>query len=229
MIKAFSEAFKPRGYVLSVALSSDQKIIDASYDLDLLSQYVDFMTLKTYDYHRCYNREACHHAALYSSDNYNADSTVNYFISNSNNHLQNKLILGVPTHGQSFTYNQNVSFGANSIGPGSVGGITLSQGTLGYFEVCDKVKAKGWLTFRNSNTNSGPFAQHDDQRVYYDDIENVRAKAKFVKEKKLGGVAISDLGYDDYMGYCGCGKSPLLTALNQELRGIGGTQFNTCT
>lgn len=66
----------------------------------------------------------------------------------------------------------------------------------------------------------GPYAIRNDQWVSYDDVSNVLAKASFIRELNLAGGMIWALDLDDFKGKCGCGKYPLLSALN---RGLGGS------
>lgn len=42
-------------------------------------------------------------------------------------------------------------------------------------------------------------------------------QADLIKELNLGGGSIWSLDLDDFSGNCGCGKYPLLTALNRGL------------
>lgn len=78
-----------------------------------------------------------------------------------------------------------------------------------------------WTNVRDEEHNLGSYATKDNQWVAYDDIENIRAKAKYVRDKELGGAMIWTLDFDDFHGICGYGKFPLLATLNLELRGYG--------
>lgn len=50
-----------------------------------------------------------------------------------------------------------------------------------------------------------------------------------MRNLNLGGGMIWALDLDDFSGSCGCGKYPLLTTLNQELRGTKGPKIDNCT
>lgn len=75
----------------------------------------------------------------------------------------------------------------------------------------------------------GPYAFSGNQWVSYDDVQIFRIKAKYMRSLNLGGGMVWSLDFDDFKGTFRCGQNPLLTALNQELRGIGGTVVNNCT
>lgn len=106
--------------------------------------------------------------------------------------------------------------GAPSNSPGMEGPFTSLPGTLAYYEICNNTQHNGWTVVQNDG--AGPYAYHGDQWVSYDNVENIRAKAKYVLDNNLGGAMIWTLDFDDFRGSCGCGNYPLLTALNQAIR-----------
>lgn len=218
---------------MSSAVSANKRVIDAAYDVPKLAQYFDWISLMTYDYHGSFDGKTGHNAPFRSlgdpSDNFYAEFTVNYWIEKGA--PSTKLILGIPSYGQSFTLADpgNNGLNAPSSGPGEAGAFTAQGGVLAYYEICDKTKNNGWQVVRDPENRIGPYAFNGNQWVSYDDVENFRVKAKFVREKSLGGGMVWSLDFDDFTGKCGCGNYPLLTALNQELRNIGGTSVNNCT
>lgn len=96
--------------------------------------------------------------------------------------------------------------------------------TMVFDEICGKAKY-GWKVVHN---RAGSYIHKNNQSIAFDDVENIRAKAKLICEMNLGGGVLWTLDYDDFRGSCGCGKYPLITALNQEIRGIGGTPVQNC-
>lgn len=214
---------------MSAAVSAGQKVIDAAYDVPQIAQHLDWIAMMTYDYHGSFDGKTGHNAPFYSSDNFNVDFTVNYWLQRGA--PSRKLVLGVPSYGQSFTLAnaQNHGLNAASSGPGQAGPISKAPGTLAYYEICDKTKRNGWTVVRDPQNKIGPYAYKDNQWVSYDDVDNIRAKAKYVKSKNLGGGMIWTVDFDDFNNSCGCGKNPLLTAFNQELRNIGGNPVKNCT
>ena len=53
-------------YILSAALGCRKPDIDAGYEIDKISQYLDFLNLMTYDLRGPTDEIASHHSALYS-------------------------------------------------------------------------------------------------------------------------------------------------------------------
>ena len=61
------------------------------------------------------------------------------------------------------------------------------------------------------------------QWVGYDDVGMIEHKSRFIKDNGYGGGMIWALDLDDFKGqFCGCGKYPLLTAINRVLRNYSG-------
>lgn len=98
------------------------------------------------------------------------------------------------------------------------------------FQVCERVKRRSWTVTRDREGRIGPYAHSGNQWVSYDDVEEVRSKSQLIKQLGLGGGMIWALDLDDFRNRCGCGKHPLLSALNSELRGGGSrSQLPNCT
>ena len=52
--------------ILSAALGCRKPDIDAGYEIEKISQYLDFLNLMTYDLRGSFDEFASHHSALYS-------------------------------------------------------------------------------------------------------------------------------------------------------------------
>ena len=63
---------------------------------------------------------------------------------------RNKIILGIPTYGRSFTLsNEDLNeVGSPASGPGDKGDGTNEAGYLAYYEICQRVKIKTGLLER---------------------------------------------------------------------------------
>lgn len=229
MTKELSESFKPEGLLVTAAVSANPTTSDQAYDIPTMSKYLDFINLMSYDYHGQWDHKTGHNAPFEASDNFNVKASVDYWLQKGT--APEKLILGLPTYGQSFTLSnpQNNGFDAPASGGGQAGQYTKAAGTLAYYEICEKTKKEGWKVVRDPQNKIGPYATKDNQWVSFDDAENAHTKGKYICEKGLGGGMIWALDFDDFKGSCGCGKYPILTALNQEIRGVGGAPVQNCT
>lgn len=234
LLRDLSEALTPKGLLLSIAVSANKIAVDRGYvNISQIAQYVDWVGVVAYDYHSGWGSETGHVASLYHhpdeiSPFLNANFSVRYWIKKGM--PAEKIVMGIPTYGSSFTLaeeSQN-QVRANASGPGEPGKFTRSAGFLAYHEICDNVKNDGWVVTKDPEGRVGPYASKHDQWVSYDDVSNVVKKAELIKELNLGGGMIWSMDLDDFKGLCGCGRFPLLTALN---RGLGKGDGNTtdCT
>jgi chitinase len=82
-IKELSAAFKPEGLLLTAAVSPSARVIDEAYDIPALSQYLDYVSVMTYDYHGQWDKVTGHLAPLKEHPE-DADKTFNLV---SNKHL----------------------------------------------------------------------------------------------------------------------------------------------
>ncbi|XP_026742791.1 probable chitinase 10 isoform X2 [Trichoplusia ni] len=226
LVKELRATFKPRGLLLSAAVSGSKRVIDAGYDVPTLSKNLDWISLMTYDYHGQWDKKTGHVSPMYASDSdadktLNTNFTVHYWIDKGAQ--REKLILGVPFYGQSFSLEENAGtgLGVPSYAGGEAGDETRARGFLSFYEICDRIRVKGWHISRDPGGRMGPYAYYDDQWVSFDDDFMVRHKAEYVRAMGLGGSMAWSLDLDDFSGRnCGCGKSPLLATLNHVLRGL---------
>lgn len=65
LVKGLSEAFKPKGLLLSSAVSPSKVVIDAGYDVPALNKYFDWIAIMTYDFHGNWDKQTGHVAPLY--------------------------------------------------------------------------------------------------------------------------------------------------------------------
>ena len=65
-VKELSAAFKPRGLLVTAAVSPSNKVMDAGYDIPALSKYLDYISVMTYDYHGQWDKKTGHVAPMYA-------------------------------------------------------------------------------------------------------------------------------------------------------------------
>ncbi|XP_059052233.1 mucin-2 [Achroia grisella] len=141
---------KPR-LLLTMAVPAGIEYIQKGFDVKTLNRYLDWMNLLSYDYHSAFEPAVNHHAPLfpleepneYSTDNeLNIDYTIKFYIENGAD--ADKLVLGIPTYGRSYTlFNPDaVEIGSPADGPGEQGDATREKGYLAYYEICEALKPK---------------------------------------------------------------------------------------
>lgn len=119
-----------------------------AYSVPALVQYLDWIGVMSYDYHGYWDSKTGHAAPLYqasnrpNNDHLNVNFSMSYWIEQGV--PSNKLVMGVPTYGQSFTLSREPSttetpaLDVEVSGPGYPGEFTMSAGILAYYEVSVK-------------------------------------------------------------------------------------------
>lgn len=161
-------------------------------------RYADFLNVLSYDYHTSFDPETDHHAPLKSKPGtldqevarLNVDWTINYYIKKGT--PREKIILGIPTYGRSFTLSEASNNGVNAVadGPGEPGPSTREKGYLAFYEICQKVEDENWELHRPFPHIEGPFAVNGKQWVAFDDIEIIQDKARYIIDNGLGGAMV---------------------------------------
>lgn len=222
LLRELSAEFKPRGLLLSAAVSPSKKVIDKGYDVPALAKYLDWIAVMAYDYHGQWDKKTGHVAPLYyhpddEIDYFNANYSINYWISKGAS--PRSIVMGMPLYGQSFTINDpRAGTGLNSpASAGNAGEFTRAAGFLSYYEICDRVRNRGWTVVQDPQGRMGPYAYKGSQWVSYDDPEMTKRKAQFVRDLGLGGGMIWALDLDDFRGRCGDGPHPLMHVIQRVL------------
>ena len=65
LAKELSDAFQPKGYLLTAAVSAGKGTIDIAYDVPALSKYLNFINLMAYDFHGGWEQETGANAPLH--------------------------------------------------------------------------------------------------------------------------------------------------------------------
>ena len=75
-------AFKPRGLLLSAAVSPSKKIMDVGYDIPSIARDLDWINVMTYDYHGQWDKKTGHVAPFYGhpDDDYSYFNAVSLFL-----------------------------------------------------------------------------------------------------------------------------------------------------
>nr|QDA39872.1 chitinase 4 [Phenacoccus solenopsis] len=223
LLRDLREAFSKHNLLLSAAVSSNKDIIERAYDIPTISSYVDWLSLMAYDYHGYWEGKANHLAPLYEEnhntpDHLNIEFSVSHWLQKGA--PRHKLILGLPFYGQSFTLKSPSSHevGSKIIGAGKPARHTRVPGFVAYYEICEMVSQNNWNVVKEKN---GHYTYSQDQWISYNDVTDIRAKGKYIKENDLGGASVWALDLDDFVNVCGCGANPLLSAINEELSTFG--------
>lgn len=184
----------------------------------------------TYDLHGSWDSSIGINAPLYAGANdvteiqkqLNVDSCIKYWISEGAS--SEKLILGVPLYGRSFTLSNPdlTTPGSPHSGPGLGGSYSNEPGNLGFNEICEQLSS--WTRVWDA-TQRVPYAYNGNQWVGYDDVESLTIKSNYIKKMKLGGAMVWSVETDDFKGFCGHGNFPLIRTLYNVV--IGNTPIPT--
>ncbi|XP_017893236.1 probable chitinase 10 [Ceratina calcarata] len=210
--------------ILSAAVPASFEAIAAGYDVPEISKYLDFINIMTYDLHGQWERQVGHNSPLFpleSATSYQKKLTVDYSAREwvKQGAPKEKLMIGMPTYGRSFTLVDKEKFdiGAPASGGGTPGNYTNESGFLSYYEICGFLNEDNTTLVWDSEQQV-PFAYKEDQWVGFDDERSLINKMQWLKEEGFGGVMIWSVDMDDFNGLCGAGKYPLIKAMMKELR-----------
>ncbi|KAJ3624357.1 hypothetical protein MTP99_017991 [Tenebrio molitor] len=234
LLKELREAFeaeaqeiKKPSLLLSAAVPVGPDNIKAGYDVPAVASYLDFINLMAYDFHGKWERETGHNAPLHSpsSDSQyqkqlNVEHAANLWVKLGA--PKEKLVIGMPTYGRSFTLSNTAKFGVHSpaSGGGKEGIYTKESGFLAYYEVCEMLH--NGATYIWDEEMKVPYVVNGDQWIGFDDEKSIRHKMKWIKDNGFAGAMVWTIDMDDFTGTV-CGgevKYPLIGAMREELRGI---------
>lgn len=132
-----------------------------------------------------------------------------------------KLVIGMPTYGRSFTLTNPDNYVVNSEAKdgGKAGEYTREAGFLSYYEVCEMLLQGANYVW--DDEMQVPYLVNGDQWVGFDDEKSIRNKMTWIKTNGYAGAMVWTVDMDDFNGtVCGSGvKYPLIGAMREELLG----------
>lgn len=241
LVKELRVDFKKHNLLLTSAIGASKAIIDAAYNVRVLSTYLDFLHIMCYDYGGAWDRKVTANAPLQSEGTLNVQFTIDYLIAQGAS--PSKLVLGVPFYGRTFVTDSVAgALGDAASNVGFQGPFTKENGFIGYNELCALLadKNSGWTSTYDTATRQGIARHRDDvanetRVVTYDSLRSMAVKARYAVQKGLAGTMVWSVDTDDFHGDClgesdvyvdfpGVGKSlrtatnfPLLRTLNEAL------------
>ncbi|KAG8451049.1 hypothetical protein GDO86_003363 [Hymenochirus boettgeri] len=228
-VQEASQTNKPR-LLISAAVSAGQPTIEAGYQIPQLSQYLDLINVMTYDLRGSWEGFTGENSPLYQGPadqggyvDFNVDYALNYW--KNNGAAAEKLMVGFPAYGRTFTLSNPSSngLGASTSGAGSAAPYTQEAGFMAYFEICSFLKQDATVVW--NSPQDVPYAYKGSQWIGYDNEKSFQIKAEWLMKNNFGGAMVWALPLDDFSGqFCGQGKYPLMNTLKNAL----GISFANC-
>jgi len=191
-IKIISERLKKENpdYMVSLCLYAvDYHNI---FEIKTIDPYIDFYTMMGYDYYGSFSKHAGPVSPLYKTKTFGEhclESSVDYYISKGVN--PSKLIVGLPNYGAEWIVNNTVipskaeKFYSHAIYKTIKKVYTDSLNLPILF---DSACVSNYINIKD---NDG------DRQLWFNDVKSFAVKYDWIKSRKLGGVGIWALGYDD--------------------------------
>ncbi|KAG5677872.1 hypothetical protein PVAND_007589 [Polypedilum vanderplanki] len=206
LLKDFYEVYKQQNLYLSVTLRAVKWAIDVAYDLKAISNYVDAIHMRTFDYAGIWTKKIDYSAALY--DHRKNAKTIDAALKIYQNAgvSSHKLILGIPFYARTFaTATSDGNIGDESERMAFKGPILKNSELLGYNEICRMKKQHSWLFKfdKNASQTIGKFINNGKVHVaVFDTPRSVANKVKYALENNLRGLWVWWVDTDDFNGEC---------------------------
>ncbi|XP_069798330.1 acidic mammalian chitinase-like isoform X2 [Narcine bancroftii] len=187
---------------------------DVGFEMNKVGQYLDFLNLMMYDFYGAWNsftRPRAFPTRLESSM-LNLESAAKFW--KENGLPLQKMIIGFPTYGRTFTLKLDNRSGGTTLGPGPAGNYTKDPGYWAYYEICDFLKQAKVELIKDHRASSAP-----KEKIWlgYDDIDSYIVKVQWIKSNKFGGAFVWTMDLDDLNNHCNQGVLPLTTRLKKLL------------
>ncbi|KAL3744235.1 hypothetical protein ACJRO7_013484 [Eucalyptus globulus] len=172
-----------------------QSIVDSlSFPLDSVQRYLDWVHLIAYDYHLPTREKfALPHAALFDPANHNnTDFCITWLLTRG--FPARKLVLGLPYHGYAWQLEDS---SGDAIGHPAVGPAETADGAFAYKAIKSFIQDFGYGA---SSVYNGTYVMNFYSKglvwINFDDVEAIRAKVTYAKEKGLLGYSVFQINSD---------------------------------
>ncbi|XP_031247765.1 class V chitinase-like isoform X5 [Pistacia vera] len=179
--------------ILTAAVRFQPGLDSRSFPVEAMERYLDWANVLAYDYYtpQRYNFTSAQ-AALYDpTSNVNTDYGIRAWISRGLS--ANKMVLGLPFYGYAWTLANPAE---NGIGAPATGPALRTGGAINYKDIRDYVLEYG-ADVKYNATYVVNYCTVGSTWICFDDVEVVRIKVAYAKEKKLLGYIAWEIPYDD--------------------------------
>ncbi|KAK4604681.1 hypothetical protein RGQ29_012946 [Quercus rubra] len=179
--------------ILTMALYYLPSFEFGSYPIGSIQRNMDWAHVVAYDYHLPLNEKFIHaHAVLYDpSSNVNTDYGIRGWLAKG--FPPNKLVFGLPYHGYAWTL---VNPKENAIGAPSSGRAETEDGSMSYKYIKSYIRGYNAKTIFNA-TFVMNYCIIGSTWINFDDVESIRAKISYAKQKNLRGYNVFQVSNDD--------------------------------
>ena len=186
--------------LLTAAVPVGPDNVRGGYNVPEVAKWLDFINLMAYDFHGKWEKQAGHNAPLYapSSDSEWRKQLSVSFAAKMWMRLgtpKEKLVIGMPTYGRSFTLTDKRNYIVNSAAKdgGKAGDFTREAGFLSYYEVCQMLL--DGASYIWDDEMKVPYLVKGDQWVGFDDERSIRHKMDWIKASSTQTIGCRKLQY----------------------------------
>ncbi|KAF7152747.1 hypothetical protein RHSIM_Rhsim01G0039200 [Rhododendron simsii] len=163
-----------------------------SYPLDSIRRNLDWVNIRAYDYHSPFQeRFTGAHSALYDpSSNLNTDYGIKEWMSRG--FPTKQMVLGLAYYGYSWTLVDPTDNGIGSPARGTI----ATDGSMNYKYIRSYWKCEGEKVLYNSTYVTNYCVTSSSIWIVYDDVEAIRTKVSYAREKGLLGYTVFQVPND---------------------------------
>ena len=185
----------------------------ANYELRDLSRFADWVHLMTYDYSGPWSSTTRHNSPLFASPDHPAGFDINATVDAmlAAGIVPGKLVIGAPFYGYFWACVPDVNHGMfQPVGP-VPGGDLPDAGGLPYRDISTRWLPQATRYWDDAAQVPWLYDPVSQTTLSYDDPQSLAAKARYARDRGLGGMLIWELSSDD-------DQHSLVQAISQELR-----------
>ena len=211
--------------LLTLAVAAGYDKIDKAYDIPRIRDYVDYVSVMTYDLHGQWEMKTGAASGLYPPANYEpgtvdeyytGDYAIQYWISHGM--PREKIVMGLAAYGRGWTLESSEP--GQTLGAPAIRGCdpmkdTQQEGVLNYIEALTVIRSGGVTAFDVATTTM--YVQKGDQWYSYEDPSSILYKVDYIKQQNLLGGMLWAVDNDDFND-----NNPITTAIYNSLYAQGG-------
>ncbi len=177
-------------YMVSLCLYAEDW--NSIFNIKSIDEHIDFYTLMAYDYYGSFSKTTGPVAPLQTSPKFGNGIEHSVAAYHQSGIAFEKLIVGLPYYGAEW-YTSEKEIGAEAISFKSHPPYhTIKELYIDSLNIPLEFDPKSSTSYLVIEDSSGHYRQ-----LFFEDRKSLAAKYDWIKEKKLGGVGIWALGYDD--------------------------------